>query len=77
MVAPVYAYMAVISVMLVTAAGAAPSSLWTFVGAAMFYASDLAVARGRFVAPGLQNQAWGLPLYFAAQLVLASTVRSV
>jgi uncharacterized membrane protein YhhN len=77
MVAPVYAYMAVISVMLVTAAGAAPSSLWIFVGAAMFYASDLAVARGRFVSSGFVNQAWGLPLYFAAQLVLASTLRSV
>ena len=77
MVVPVYAYMGVISAMLVAAAGAAPSSVLIFVGAAMFYVSDLAVARARFVASGFANSAWGLPLYFAAQLVLASTVRSV
>lgn len=72
---PVHAYMAVISAMLVAAAGASPASLWIFVGAAMFYASDLAVARDRFVSSGFANRAWGLPLYFAAQLVLAGTVR--
>jgi uncharacterized membrane protein YhhN len=77
MVIPVYAYMAVISAMLVASAGAAPSSASIPLGAAMFYVSDLAVARDRFVSSGFQNRAWGLPLYFAAQLVLASTVRSV
>jgi len=75
MVIPVRAYMAVISAMLVAAAAAAPSSPWILVGAAMFYVSDLAVARDRFVASGFANRVWGLPLYFAAQLVLASTVR--
>jgi uncharacterized membrane protein YhhN len=30
-----------------------------------------AVARDRFVAPGLVNRYWGLPLYFGAQLLLA------
>ncbi len=74
MAGPVYAYMAVISAMLVTAAGAAPSSAAITAGAAMFYVSDLAVARDRFVSSGFQNRVWGLPLYFAAQLVLASTV---
>ena len=72
---PVYAYVAVISAMLVAAAGASPSSMWILAGAAMFYLSDLAVARDRFVASSFANRAWGLPLYFAAQLVLASTVR--
>lgn len=72
---PVYAYVAVISAMLVAAAGASPSSMWILAGAAMFYLSDLAVARDRFVANSFANRAWGLPLYFAAQLVLASTVR--
>lgn len=73
----VRAYMVVISAMLVFAAGASPSDPRIFVGAALFYASDLAVARDRFVAPGFANRAWGLPLYFAAQLVIASTVRSL
>jgi uncharacterized membrane protein YhhN len=77
MVIPVYAYMGVISAMLVAAAGAAPASAAIPIGAAMFYVSDLAVARDRFVASGFANRVWGLPLYFAAQLVIASTVRSV
>jgi uncharacterized membrane protein YhhN len=34
----------------------------------------LSVARDRFVVPGFVNRAWGLPLYYAAQLVLAATV---
>ncbi len=72
----VRAYLLVISAMLVAAAGASPSSAWILVGAAMFYVSDLAVARDRFVSSGFANRAWGLPLYFVAQLVLASTVRT-
>lgn len=71
---PVRAYMVVISLMLITAAGAAPSDPRILTAAGMFYVSDLSVARGRFVAPGFANAAWGLPLYFAAQLVIASTV---
>jgi len=44
-----------------------------FVGAFAFYLSDLAVARQRFVAKSFWNKAWGLPLYFGAQLILAWT----
>lgn len=40
-------------------------------GALAFAASDAAVARHRFVAPGPANKAWGLPLYYAAQLLFA------
>ncbi len=40
-------------------------------GALAFAASDVAVARHRFVAPGPANKAWGLPLYYAAQLLFA------
>ncbi|WP_330946447.1 lysoplasmalogenase family protein [Thermomonas sp. LB-4] len=40
-------------------------------GALAFAASDVAVARNRFVAPGAANKAWGLPLYYAAQLMFA------
>jgi uncharacterized membrane protein YhhN len=73
---PIYAYVVVISAMVVFAAGAVvpTGDPRIFVGALMFYVSDLAVARDRFVAPGFWNGAWGLPLYFGAQLVLASTV---
>lgn len=72
----VIAYTLVISLMVVCAAGAAASSgdARILVGAIMFYASDLSVARDRFVASTFANRAWGLPLYFTAQLVLASTV---
>ena len=73
---PVVAYVGVISVMVVcaiatVAAGAMPAAA---IGAIAFAASDVSVARDRFVAPGFVNGAWGLPLYFGAQLVLASTV---
>lgn len=37
----------------------------------MFWCSDLAVARDTFLKPGFVNRAWGLPLYYAAQLVFA------
>ncbi|MDE0886469.1 MAG: lysoplasmalogenase [Myxococcota bacterium] len=72
----VRSYVLVISAMLVCAAGAVggganPSLL---LGAALFYVSDLAVARDRFLAPGFINAAWGLPLYYAAQLILARTL---
>ena len=69
---PVIGYMAIISVMLVTASGSA--KLVLYAGAALFYLSDLAVARHRFVAPGFENKLIGLPLYYASQLVLASAV---
>jgi uncharacterized membrane protein YhhN len=72
----VHVYVAVISLMLVAAAGAAATlgEAAIFVGALMFYVSDLAVARERFVASSVWNPVWGLPLYFGGQLVLASTV---
>ncbi len=73
---PVHAYLIVISLMLVCAAAATGSSGDTriLLGALMFYASDLSVARDRFVVSQFTNRAWGLPLYFAAQLVLATSV---
>jgi uncharacterized membrane protein YhhN len=48
---------------------------WTAAaGAVLFYLSDLAVARHRFVRPAFLNRAWGLPAYYAGQLLLAWTV---
>ncbi len=76
MVVPVYAYVAVITGMLVCAIGAVATvgRPMILLGAVMFYISDLAVARDRFVTPGFANRAWGLPLYYGGQLVLASTI---
>ena len=75
MVAPVRAYMAVIGTMATLACGvAAAGGPWQVAaGALAFTASDIAVARDRFVAPGFGNRAWGLPLYYGAQLLIAAT----
>lgn len=43
------------------------------VGALLFLVSDLAVARNRFVERAAINRVAGLPLYYAAQLLLASS----
>lgn len=69
-------YVLVICAMLVTAFAAADGSSLPGIalGASMFAVSDISVARDRFVAPSFVNRAWGLPLYFAAQLILASTL---
>ncbi len=76
MAAPVWAYMVVISVMLSLAAAAAfgKGGVWMLAGAVVFYLSDISVARDRFVRPGLANKLWGLPFYYAAQMILASTI---
>jgi uncharacterized membrane protein YhhN len=73
---PVLAYVVVILAMCVAAAGhAVASQRWAvLIGALLFAASDISVARDRFVRPGYVNRLWGWPMYFAAQLVLASTV---
>jgi uncharacterized membrane protein YhhN len=67
--APVLAYTAAISVMLLLALGVAdPLVRW---GAALFYLSDLTVARDRFVRQAFANRLVGLPLYYAGQVLLA------
>ena len=70
---PVQAYFAVIATMTalacaVTGAGATPL---VALGAIAFTLSDISVARDRFVQPGFVNRAWGLPLYYFAQVLLA------
>ena len=73
----VLAYVVVISVMVwggVSAftEGALP---WTAAaGALLFYLSDLAVARHRFVQQSFINRAFGLPTYYLGQLLLALTI---
>jgi len=73
---PVLAYMGVISAMVALALGtlAEGRDFRLVMGALLFYVSDLAVARDRFVSPGFANRACGLPVYYAAQVLLASTV---
>ncbi|MCX4245633.1 lysoplasmalogenase [Paraliomyxa miuraensis] len=73
---PVDAYIAVITVMvgLSWACVAAGGTRVIAVGAMAFYLSDLSVARDRFVRREIQNRLWGLPLYYVAQLLLASTI---
>ena len=67
-------YLAVIALMLGAAFGAfargAPSA--AAAGALLFALSDLAVAQDRFVAPSFASTLWGLPAYYAAQLLLAA-----
>ena len=45
-------------------------------GALLFYASDIFVARDRFVKPGFDNRLFGLPPYFAAQFMFAFSLGS-
>ena len=75
MVGQVRTYMLVIGVMSALACGVtAAGGPWAVaVGALAFMASDISVARDRFVRHQFINRAWGLPLYYAAQLLLAKT----
>jgi uncharacterized membrane protein YhhN len=59
---------------LLATSAAAPLGIPLVLAAAVaFLLSDLAVARDRFVRPGLANEVWGLPLYYGAQLAFAAT----
>jgi len=44
------------------------------IAALTFAASDVAVALDRFIKPSILNKAWGLPLYFGAQILYALSV---
>lgn len=82
---PVILYVVTIMTMLVgactvwqaeTALSARASALLA-AGAVAFVASDVSVARQRFVAPSFVNRAWGLPAYYLGQLLIAwSTIVS-
>jgi uncharacterized membrane protein YhhN len=76
---PVVAYMVAITVMVVGAIAvqraAAPGATGLLLGATLFYLSDLSVARDRFVQRAFVNRAWGLPAYYAGQVLLAWATR--
>ena len=78
---PVIAYVATISVMVIAAIAAArgaalpdPARGRLVTGASAFFVSDLAVARDRFVAARFANKLWGLPAYYAGQILLAWSI---
>ncbi|TGM72899.1 lysoplasmalogenase [Leptospira mtsangambouensis] len=78
MIGPISAYIIIITAMVVGA-----GSLWNhstlditgrslvLVGAILFYASDIFVARHRFVQKEFLNRAIGLPMYYTAQFMIA------
>jgi uncharacterized membrane protein YhhN len=75
--APVLAYIVAISIMVWGSfSNLHRSSLpWTAAaGASLFYLSDLAVARQRFVRESLVNRTIGLPIYYLGQLLLAISI---
>lgn len=68
---PVVAYVAVIVAMAIAAIAIRDVSPRFTTGAVLFFASDVAVARDRFVARTFANKLWGLPTYYAGQLCIA------
>lgn len=76
---PVTGYAAIIAIMtassFIAAPPGGPSPNAVVIAAAVGFAvSDLAVARDRFIAAKFFNRAWGLPLYYGAQLLFAASV---
>jgi uncharacterized membrane protein YhhN len=72
----VTAYLMVIVVMS-SIAVAANSVPLLGIAAILFAVSDVSVARDRFVTRDIVNKAWGLPLYYIAQLLFAASVITV
>lgn len=78
---PVIVYVVAIVTMVVAALAVArghalpdPQRYTFVVGASLFFISDLAVARDKFVERSVVNRMWGLPTYFAGQLLIAWTL---
>jgi methenyltetrahydromethanopterin cyclohydrolase len=53
------------------AAGLASSRLLLLAGVVLLGVSDIAVARERFVSPGIRHKLWGLPVYYAGMVLVA------
>ncbi len=75
---PVIAYVLAIVTMVIAAIAVwrtealpEPQRTRLVLGASLFFISDLAVARDKFVAQSWVNKLWGLPAYFAGQLLIA------
>lgn len=82
MLLPVTAYVAVITLMLMSAWAVAAAEggdggpgVLIATAATLFYVSDITVARDRFVpGAGFANRAFGLPLYYVAQFLFAFSI---
>lgn len=81
MLLPVFAYIIVITVMVVGAWTVFGDSqlryagrLLVLIGAVSFYLSDLFVARDRFLKSAFSNRLIGLPMYYCGQFLLAFSV---
>lgn len=73
----VSAYVVVITIMVWGALAVTTKAImgWPIaIGAVLFYLSDLTVARDRFVKSDFLNRAIGLPIYYAAQILIALSV---
>jgi len=84
MLVPVIAYMAVISIMVISAASLAINEQLDFTGrtlifcgAILLYFSDIFVARHRFVKKQYINRLAGLPIYYAGQFMIAYSLRFI
>jgi uncharacterized membrane protein YhhN len=76
---PVTVYSIIIAIMVATSFAAAPHGFpapyWPIaVGALEFAISDISVARDQFIKRDYFNRLWGLPLYYAGQMLIASSV---
>jgi uncharacterized membrane protein YhhN len=78
---PVAAYIIVITAMMFAAVAAfhnldvkRSGTILILAGAALFYFSDIWVARDRFVKHGFMNRLIGLPSYFAGQFMLGFSI---
>ncbi|MHB8204897.1 MAG: lysoplasmalogenase [Desulfomonilaceae bacterium] len=81
MLIPVSIYIVIISVMVLGACAVfrnpdtKRAGAWTILlGALLFYASDIFVARDKFIANEFLNSLLGLPLYYCGQFLLAFSV---
>ena len=68
--APVIVYVGVIVTMVVGAIAQEHNQLLV-AGAILFFVSDIAVARDKFLGASFANKLWGLPAYYAGQLLIA------
>ncbi|HEY4057116.1 MAG TPA: lysoplasmalogenase [Kofleriaceae bacterium] len=80
----VIAYVIAIVLMVIAAIAVAhgellptPQRTYFVVGAILFFISDLSVARNRFVEKSVKNLVWGLPAYYAGQLLIAWAIISL
>jgi uncharacterized membrane protein YhhN len=81
MMIPVIVYITVITGMVIAAGSVlldtslpCNARLIVFIGALLFYFSDIFVARNRFLEKAFINRLFGLPLYYSGQFLLAFSV---